>query len=164
MTKGEAKKRGPRRGRGSITKNRAGNWQVRYTDPYGKRRAGGTYRLKGDADQQLAKILASIENNTWREIDNTVSGDLNPKTITLRQASIRYCKGRRNKNGQALSDYTTAEYARLVDKVLTRLAEKPLRSIRRDNVNNWWADVFERRTQCVRALCQQSNQGFSNSW
>lgn len=45
MTKGEAKKRGPRRGRGSITKNRAGNWQVRYTDPYGKRRAGGTYRL-----------------------------------------------------------------------------------------------------------------------
>jgi hypothetical protein len=40
MSKGEAEKRGPRRGRGSITKNRAGNWQVRYTDPYGKRRAG----------------------------------------------------------------------------------------------------------------------------
>ena len=152
MSKGEEKKRGPRRGRGSITKNRAGNWQVRYTDPYGKRRAGGTFRLKGDADQQLAKILASIENNTWREIDNTVSGDLNPKTITLRQASVRYCKGRPNKNGQALSQYTTAEYARLVDKVLTRLADKPLRSIRRDDVNNWWADVFERTpTQASRA-------------
>ena len=152
MSKGEAEKRGPRRGRGSITKNRVGNWQVRYTDPYGKRRAGGTFRLKGDADQQLAKILASIENNTWREIDNTVSGDLNPKTITLRQASVWYCKGRPNRNGQVLSQYTTAEYARLVDKVLIRLADKPLRSIRRDDVNNWWADVFERTpTQASRA-------------
>lgn len=152
MTKGEVEKRGPRRGRGSITKNRAGNWQVRYTDPYGKRRAGGTYRLKGDAEQQLAEILASIRNGTWREIENTVSGDLNPKTITFRQASIRYSKGRRNRNGQLLSEYTTAEYARLVDKVLTQLADKPLRTIRRDDVNNWWAEVSERTpTQASRA-------------
>ena len=40
MSKGKTKKRGPRRGRGSITNNRAGNWPVFCTDPYGKFRAG----------------------------------------------------------------------------------------------------------------------------
>lgn len=157
MSQGEAEKRGPRRGRGSITKNRVRNRQVLCTDPYGKRRAGGTFLLKTDADQQLAKVLASIENNTWREIDNTVSGDLNSKTITLRQASVRYCKGRPNRNGKALSQYTTAEYARVVDKVLIRLADKPLRSIRRDDVNNWWADVFELTPSQASRACTLLN-------
>ena len=74
-TKGEAKKRGPRRGRGSVTRNRVGNRQVRYTDPDGKRRAGGTFRVgrKGDADQKLADILTSISNGTWRSPDHQVS-------------------------------------------------------------------------------------------
>jgi integrase len=152
MSQTEAMKRGPRRGRGSITKNRAGNWQVRYTDPYGKRRAGGTFRLKGDADQQLAAILASIQNGTWREIDSAVTADLNPKTITLRQASIRYRKSRPSENGRELSHYTLDEYARLVDKVLTQLADIPLRSITRDDVEAWHAGVFEKTpTQASRA-------------
>ena len=38
MTKGEAKNGGPRRGQGSIDKNRADNWQVRCIDPYGRLR------------------------------------------------------------------------------------------------------------------------------
>lgn len=152
MSQTDAKKRGPRRGRGSITKNRAGNWQVRYTDPYGKRRAGGTFRLKGDADQQLATILASIQNGTWREIDSAVTADLNPKTITLRQASIRYRKSRPSENGRELSHYTLDEYARLVDKVLTALADRPLRSITRDDVETWHAGVFDKTpTQASRA-------------
>ncbi len=54
MSTGEAEKRGPRRGRESITKNRAGNWQVRYTYPDGKHPAGGTFRTKADADAKLS--------------------------------------------------------------------------------------------------------------
>jgi hypothetical protein len=69
MSQDEAKNRGLRRGRGSVSKNRAGNWQVRYTDPDGKRRAAGTYRLKGDAEQALARVLAGIENNTWKILE-----------------------------------------------------------------------------------------------
>jgi hypothetical protein len=38
----EQAKRGTRRARGSVTRNRVGNWQVRYTDPHGVRRAAGT--------------------------------------------------------------------------------------------------------------------------
>ena len=152
MSQDEAKNRGQRRARGSVSKNRAGNWQVRYTDPDGKRRAAGTYRLKGDAEQALARILAGIENNTWKILEDATVDGVNPKTITLRQAAQRYSKGRRNKNGQALSHYTTAEYSRLVDKVLTPLADRPLRSIRRNDVDNWWSEVSEKTpTQASRA-------------
>jgi hypothetical protein len=152
MSQDAAKNRGLRRGRGSLSKNRAGNWQVRYTDPDGKRRAAGTYRLKGDAEQALARILAGIENNTWKILEDATVDGVDPKTVTLRQASLRYSKGRRNKNGQKLSHYTTAEYSRLVDKVLTPLADRPLRSIRRNDVDTWWSEVSEKTpTQASRA-------------
>ena len=57
-----------------------------------------------------------------------------------------------NKKRQPLGAYSTAEDARLVDKVLTGFADKPLRSIRRDDVDTWWLGVFERTlTQASRA-------------
>lgn len=58
-----------------------------------------------------------------------MTDDLNPKKITLRQASIRYRKSRSIENGRELSHYTLDEYARLVDKVPTELADVPLRAI-----------------------------------
>jgi len=86
----------------------------------------------------------SFEKGNGRGIDNTLTGDLNPKTMTLRQASIRYPKSRPCENGRAMSRYTVDEYSRLVDKVLTQLADRPLRSITRDDVEAWHAGVFER--------------------
>ena len=80
------KKRASRCGGKSIARNRARNWQVRYIDPDGKRRVGGTFRdgRNSDTDLQLAKILAIKENGTWRLPDDTMSVNLNPKAITLR--------------------------------------------------------------------------------
>ena len=58
----EAKSRGNRRARGSVSPNRVGNYQVRYTDPYGKRRSAGTYRKKRDAEQALAVLGHDVGN------------------------------------------------------------------------------------------------------
>jgi hypothetical protein len=65
---------------------------------------------KGDADTQLAEILTPISNGTWRATNDPVSGDLNPKKITLSPASTRYSRGRVNPNGQPLGECTTADY------------------------------------------------------
>jgi len=128
MAQEQAQSRGPRRARGSVSRNRVGNWQVRYTDPSGARRAAGTYRLKADAEQALARTLAAIENNTWQVLDDTKTDGLDPKTVTLRQGSALYTASRVNRYGMALSPNTYNEYPRLVDKVLTELADKTLKA------------------------------------
>ena len=98
----EQKKRGPRRARGSVTRNRVGNWQVRYTDPHGSRRAAGTFQRKADAEQALARVLTAIENNTWAVLDDTAGDGLDPKTVTLREASKLYTDNRMNRQGRSL--------------------------------------------------------------
>lgn len=139
----EQKKRGPRRARGSVSRNRVGNWQVRYTDPYGVRRSAGTFQRKADAEQALARVLASIENNTWAVLDDTQADGLDPKTVTLRQASKLYTENRVNRQGRTLSWNTAAEYPRLVEKVLTALADKPLRSITSRDIERWWGKAHQ---------------------
>lgn len=138
------RQRGSRRAKGSVSKNRVGNWQVRYTDPHGRRRVAGTYRLKGDAEQALARVLASIENNTWAVLDDTLRDGLDPRAITLREASALYLKTRVNRQGKSLSPNTLNEYPRLVDRVLSDLADKPLRSITARDVERWWASAKDR--------------------
>lgn len=139
----EQTKRGPRRARGSVSRNRVGNWQVRYTDPHGVRRAAGTFQRKGDAEQALARVLTAIENNTWAVLDDTAGDGLNPKTVTLREASKLYTDNRMNRQGRSLSWNTAAEYPRLVDKVLTAVADKPLRSITARDIERWWSLVHQ---------------------
>ena len=139
----EQKKRGPRRARGSVTRNRVGNWQVRYTDPHGVRRAAGTFQRKADAEQALARVLTAIENNTWAVLDDTAADGLDPKRVTLREASKLYTDTRVNRQGRSLSWNTAAEYPRLVDRVLTVLADKPLRSITSRDVERWWSNTYQ---------------------
>jgi len=139
----EQSKRGPRRARGSVSRNRVGNWQVRYTDPHGQRRAAGTFQRKGDAEQALARVLTAIENNTWSVLDDTTADGLDPKKVTLRQASKLYTDNRVNRQGRALSWNTAAEYPRLVDRVLTVLADKPLRSITSRDIEHWWSNIYQ---------------------
>jgi len=139
MAQEQAQSRGPRRARGSVSRNRVGNWQVRYTDPSGARRAAGTYRLKADAEQALARTLAAIENNTWQVLDDTKTDGLDPKTVTLRQGSALYTASRVNRYGMALSPNTYNEYPRLVDKVLTELADKTLKAISARDIERWWS-------------------------
>ena len=121
-----SQQRGPRRARGSVSKNRVGNWQVRYTDPYGKHRVAGTYRKKSDAEQAVARVLSAIENNTWSVLNDTRTDGLDLKTLTLRQASGTYLEGRVNEQGRPLSPNSAKEYPRLIDRVACELADRPL--------------------------------------
>ena len=139
----EQAKRGTRRARGSVTRNRVGNWQVRYTDPHGSRRAAGTFQRKADAEQALTRVLTAIENNTWAVLDDTTTDGLDPKTVTLREASKLYTDNRMNRQGRSLSWNTAAEYPRLVDRVLTALADKPLRSITSRDIERWWSTAYQ---------------------
>jgi len=136
-----AEKRGPRRARGSVSKNRVGNWQVRYTDPNGKRRVAGTYRRKSDAEQALARVLNAIEDNTWTVLDDTQADGLDPRTVTLREASAKYLEGRVNRQGRPLSPNTAKDYPRLINHSAAELADQPLRSITARDVERWWASA-----------------------
>jgi integrase len=144
QTASASKSRGQRRARGSVSKNRVGNWQVRYTDPYGRRRVEGTYRRKADAEQALARVLSAIEDNTWAVLDDTTADGLDPKTVTLRQASQNYLSGRVNRQGRALSPNTANEYPRLLDRVATELVDQSLRSIRPRDIERWWTAASAR--------------------
>jgi len=139
----EQSKRGPRRARGSVSRNRVGNWQVRYTDPHGSRRAAGTYQRKADAEQALARVLTAIENNTWAVLDDTTADGLDPRTVTLRQASTLYTENRVNRQGRTLSWNTAGEYSRMVDTTLERFAEKPLRGITARDIERWWSNAHQ---------------------
>jgi len=139
----EQSKRGPRRARGSVSRNRVGNWQVRYTDPHGRRRAAGTYQRKADAEQALARVLTAIENNTWAVLDDTTADGLDPRTVTLRQASTLYTENRVNRQGRTLSWNTAGEYSRMVDTTLERFAEKPLRGITARDIERWWSNAHQ---------------------
>lgn len=163
----EQSKRGTRRARGSVSRNRVGNWQVRYTDPNGQRRAAGTFQRKADAEQALARVLTAIENNTWAVLNDTAEDGLDPKIVTLRQASKLYTDNRMNRQGRTLSWNTAAEYPRLVDRVLTALADKPLRSITARDVERWWgtahqeapAQASNARTHCKSVVKYAPKRG-----
>lgn len=125
----QAEGRSSRRTRGSVSKNRSGNWQVRYTDPNGKRRAGGTYQQKQDADQALARVVSDIENGTWTVLDQAKTDGLDPKKVTLLQVSAAYLQQRVNRQGRKLSPNTSKEYPRLLRTVAPELADQPVRGI-----------------------------------
>lgn len=163
-----------RKARGSVTLTRTGNYQARYTDPHGKRRVAvdpktgrGTFRLKADAEQALARVLTAIENNTWDVLDDSVTDGVDPKTITLRQASALYLESRVNRQGRSLSPNTYRDYPLLIDKVLTDLADKPIRSIRARDVERWWsaqvATAAERRkSQKKGGTLSQASKSYSH--
>jgi integrase len=160
--------RGPRRAKGSISKNRVGNWQARYTDPYGQRRVAGTFRRKADAEQALARVLNAIEDNTWSVLDDAISDGVDPKALTLRQASSLYVESRSNSEGRGLSVYTLQEYPRLVKKVLADLADKPVRAIRPRDVERWWskqralADERQKAGKKHGATMAQASKAYSH--
>ncbi len=131
--------RSSRRTRGSVDKNRSGNWQVRYTDPNGKRRAAGTYRRKEDADQALARVLNAIENGTWTVLDQAQTDGLDPKKVTLLQVSGIYLDTRVNRQGRKLSPNTFREYPRLLRTVAPELVDQPVRGITAADIERWWA-------------------------
>jgi integrase len=141
-----------RRGIGSIRKLPSGKYQVRFTDPFGIRRsARTTFQTKALAEFELTRIRGSIENGTWHVDETPQSGDLDPKTLTLRDLASHWREQRVTNRGVPLSPNTLAEYQRLVEKVLP-FTDRSIRSITRQHIEQWRASELKRApNQTVKA-------------
>ena len=133
--------RAVRKSKGSVTPTGRGNQHhVRYTHQ-GRRLSGGYFDTKGDAEDVLGDILASIKNDTWAK---KYGPDRKPPAeaqLTVRELSDRYLRMRTNKRGGALSVNTSKEYPRLIDRVMGDLADRPVDTIDPETVEAWWADA-----------------------
>ena len=142
-----------RRGLGSIRKLPSGRYQVRYTDPNGVRRSARiTFQSKALAEFELTRIRGAIENGTWLVDETAQAGDLNPKTVTLAELATYWRDQQVTSKGLPLSPKTLAEYKRLIENVLNNFANRPIRSITREQIEAWRAPEIKRApNQTVKA-------------
>ena len=127
-----------KRGLGSIRKLPSGRYQLRYTDPHGIPQSAGTFQTKQLAEKRLRDIAHAIDSGTWEQKQAIASGDIDPKTVTLRELDEHWQGLRFNKQGQPLRARTANEYTRLVNNVLTPLKDKPVRTITAGQVESWF--------------------------
>ena len=142
-----------KRGLGSIRKLPSGKYQVRFTDPNGDRRtARTTFATKAAAEFELTRIRGAIESGTWHVDESPKAGDLDPRTITLRELGRHWRAQQVSSKGNPLSPTTLREYQRLIESTLVTFADQPIRSITRQHVENWRAPELKRApNQTVKA-------------
>lgn len=144
---------GTRRGLGSIRKLPSGRYQVRFTDPQGIRRtARTTFQTKAAAEFQLTIIRGEIESGTWHIDQTPQAGNLDPKTLTLKDLASHWRSQQVSSKGLPLSPNTLNEYQRLIEKVLHGFADQPIRQITRQHIEQWRAPEIKRApNQTVKA-------------
>jgi integrase len=146
-----------KRGLGTIRVLASGRYQLRYTDPNGRQKSGGTFGTKTAAERALANISQAIDNGTYRERQGVYEGDIDPRTLTLVDLGTYWRKLRRNRRGQPLSPNTLAEYERLVAVVLEPLSNRPVREITTGQVAKWWEPESRRAPRQANAAYKHLN-------
>jgi integrase len=127
-----------KRGLGSIRKLKSGRYQVRFTDPDGMRRnARTTFKTKASPEFELTRIREAVENGTWFVDENPQAGGLTPKTMTLRELAAHWRGQRVSSKGRPLSHNTLNEYQRLIESTLKDFADKPIRVITTQQIQEW---------------------------
>jgi integrase len=127
-----------KRGFGSITKLPSGYYRVRYTDPLEVRRSPKTtFKTKASAELELTRIREAIENGTWQIDQTPQAGGLVPKTMTLNDLARHWRAQRVTSNGEPLRPKTLNEYQRLIESTLKEFADKPIRTITRQQIEDW---------------------------
>lgn len=142
-----------KRGLGSIRKLPSGKYQVRFTDPNGDRRtARTTFATKAAAEFELTRIRGAIESGTWHVDETPQSGDLDPRTITIRELANYWRAQQVSSKGNPLSPTTLREYQRLIESTLRTFADQPIRAITRQQIEKWRAPELKRApNQTVKA-------------
>ena len=142
-----------KRGLGSIRKLPSGNYQIRFTDPDGIRRtATKTYKTKALAEVEFSKIANAIDQGTWQQVEEVSPGELDPKATTLKMLASHWRDQQVSSKGLPLSPNTLNEYQRLIESTLKRFADKPIRSITRQQIETWRAPEIKRApNQTVKA-------------
>jgi integrase len=127
-----------RRAIGNIRQLQSGRYQLRYVDPSGLPRSGGTFSTKQTAEKELNRIQYAIENGTYYESKAVAEGTLDPKSVTLSELAEHWRATRLNSKGRPLAPKTLAEYTRYVEVELARFKDKPVRAITSGMVELWW--------------------------
>ena len=142
-----------KRGLGSIRKLPSGKYQVRFTDPNGDRRnARTTFATKAAAEFELTRIRGAVESGTWHVDETPQAGDLDPRTITLRELANHWRSQQVSSKGNPLSPTTLREYQRLIESTLRTFADQPIRAITRQQIEKWRAPELRRApNQTVKA-------------
>lgn len=134
---------------GSFRKTSSGKWQVRYTDPDGVRRSLGTFLTKQAGQEALRRVLGDIDKGVWELSQESNRALVDGKTLTLAQVADRYRKlGTRG--GNPLSPRTLAEYEGYIRRDFARFANRPIRSIRAEEIEDWWIELGNKGTLSLR--------------
>lgn len=157
---GGGNNRGEKRAIGSIRKLPSGRYQMRFTDPAGVVRSGGTFTTKALAESKLNQIQYQIETGAFYQAQAVEAGDLDPKTVTLSELASYWRGIRVNRKGEPLAPKTAAEYERLIESTLSDLKSKPIRSITSGQIERWWRPEYARAPRQTNAAYKHLNTLF----
>lgn len=111
-----------------------------------------TFQTKSLAEFELTRIRGAIEAGTWHVDQAPQVGDLDPKTITLKELAAHWRSQQVTNKGFSLSPNTLNEYQRLIERVLVSFANQPVRQITRQQLEVWRAPELKRApNQTVKA-------------
>jgi integrase len=137
-------------GKGNFRKLPSGKWQVRYTDPDGKTRSLGTFLTKQSGNEALRRVFTDIDKGVWELSQESNKALIDGKTLTLAEVAERYRKlGTRG--GNPLSPRTLGEYEAYISRDLARFADRPIRSIRADQIEDWYIELGDKGTLSLRS-------------
>jgi integrase len=130
--------RGSKSGFGTITRLPSGKYRLRYTGPDGKRYNGRvTFSTKSEAEKERARLLSSIERDTWKRDLPPEPGEVDFRTLTLKALAEYWRDQRTTSQGRPLSPKTLREYQRLVENTFAKFANRSIRDITRQNIETW---------------------------
>lgn len=130
---------------GTIEKLPSGNFRVRYTGPDGVRyKATKTFSKRQFAETELRRLLTEIDTGKWQATRTLEAGDIDPKTLTLKELADLWRAQRVTAQGQALSPRTLNEYQRLIESTLAKFKDRPIREITQDKIEAWRAPEIKR--------------------
>jgi integrase len=141
-----------RRQMGGIDRLPSGRYRVRIVEPgTGRRVSVGTYRTKGDAEQEYAKALTDQGRGAWVPPDRG--------RVTLREYAPRWLAARLTVRGEPLRPRVIELYeSELRLHILPVLGDVPLGLLSKATVRSWHADLLAKgpgastTAKCYRLL------------
>lgn len=129
---------------GNIRKLPSGNYQIRYTDQYGRAQKGRvTFTKKLLAQQELDNIRLAIQKNTWSVDYQSNESQAQLKFMTLRELGERW-RAQATYKGKPISLKTKSHYEGYVNSALKSLADKPLIDLTTMAISNWRNEDLKR--------------------
>lgn len=137
-----------RDGWGSVTRLDDGRWRLRYQGPDGRRRSGGIYRTKAEAEEARARMHTSLASGSWRPAAPGTSPTLANFAQGWLDAAAR---------AEDLSPRTVALYRRQLDRLVlpdvggVALGSVPVGRMTRSLVAAWEAAATIRAREAAAA-------------